>query len=332
MKYHQPRPNGEPFQSPNGHVYHVNEWHARQEKAKYHPGELTDEDLAIIESFDGTGPADKAAAARERALRPPVPPVAAAPASVDLTSLREATRFIVKAFDREPDPNFDRSRAEFEVRAQVAREVSVVPGAYDRIKFMIALGQFQQNPSGLTDGDLAQLSMIDPDLGDQARAARAGYSKAVEDEGAEALSQMPVSILGLKTYLARLEDTFSVWIKTAIHKVREAHVRLDVLEQRLVDPKDAGTQLPQALLQIKALVERVNFLEARPTMEYKGVLEPGKTYKPGHAVTWKGHIWVCRVETTAAPVFGEGPTVSPRPWTLAVKAGRDGKDAPSLSR
>ena len=77
--------------------------------------------------------------------------------------------------------------------------------------------------------------------------------------------------------------------------------------------------------QIKALMERVNHLEARPSVEYLGVYEPGNTYTRGNMVTFKGSIWSCKVDTTKdAPTFND-VAIGPRPWQLACRAGRDGE-------
>jgi hypothetical protein len=57
---------------------------------------------------------------------------------------------------------------------------------------------------------------------------------------------------------------------------------------------------------------------------YRGVWTTGKTYERGDSVTWAGSEWHANTTTTARP--GDG---SPA-WTLKVKRGRDGKDAPAV--
>lgn len=52
---------------------------------------------------------------------------------------------------------------------------------------------------------------------------------------------------------------------------------------------------------------------------YCGIFKEGDRYVPGDLVTWGGCLWHCDKETTEKP----GAT----DWTLAVKKGRDGKDA-----
>ena len=82
--------------------------------------------------------------------------------------------------------------------------------------------------------------------------------------------------------------------------------------------------------QIKALMERVNHLEARPSVEYLGVYEPGKTYTRGNMVTFKGSIWSCKVDTTKdAPTFNDVAT-DRVPGNSPVAPAVTGKDAPSL--
>lgn len=58
-----------------------------------------------------------------------------------------------------------------------------------------------------------------------------------------------------------------------------------------------------------------------PAVLYRGVFKDGTAYAPGDMVTWGGSTWHCDVETSEKP--GEGV----KAWTLAVKRGRDGKDA-----
>ena len=58
-----------------------------------------------------------------------------------------------------------------------------------------------------------------------------------------------------------------------------------------------------------------------PVPVYREVFRPGETYTAGDMVTWEGSTWMCRATTTTKP--GEGD----KAWRLAVKRGRDGKDA-----
>lgn len=53
----------------------------------------------------------------------------------------------------------------------------------------------------------------------------------------------------------------------------------------------------------------------------RGVYKDGQKYDAGDGVTWGGSYWLAQEKTTDRP--GEGSTA----WRLAVKKGRDGKDA-----
>lgn len=304
----------------------MHDWQLAREKAAAEPASLTERDFLIIEHFDGVKAAD---AARHAATPAPpvVPATKASPVAEAPVSLAVSTAIILKATKRDPDPAFDRVKFAAAARADRAEWAPIVPGAYDPIAFTVAHAQFKNHPAGLTDSDIAQLKLVDDDLGNEAMAARVGYVEAKSDEEHDSgLSHMPVSARGLIAFVGLVKDGFSVWISTLQRLARETRVRVDQLEQRLVDPKDASTALSQAQIQIKALTDRINHLEVRPTLEYQGVFESGKTYKRGDAVTWKGSVWIAHFETNAAPTFGV--TVGPRPWQLAVRAGRDGRDVP----
>jgi collagen type III alpha len=53
----------------------------------------------------------------------------------------------------------------------------------------------------------------------------------------------------------------------------------------------------------------------------RGVYKAGETYEPGDAVTWGGSLWIAQKQTDAKPDTPESG------FRLAVKRGRDGKDA-----
>ena len=59
---------------------------------------------------------------------------------------------------------------------------------------------------------------------------------------------------------------------------------------------------------------------AIPTIIDRGVYKAGETYAQGDAVTWAGSLWIAQEKTAEKPDSGQG-------WRLAVKRGRDGKDA-----
>jgi hypothetical protein len=61
--------------------------------------------------------------------------------------------------------------------------------------------------------------------------------------------------------------------------------------------------------------------EARlPIPMDRGIYKQGQTYGAGDGVTWGGSFWIAQEQTTEKPDTGKG-------WRLAVKKGRDGKDA-----
>jgi len=66
---------------------------------------------------------------------------------------------------------------------------------------------------------------------------------------------------------------------------------------------------------------------APPALIYRGVYEYGRRYEPGDVVTFGGSVWHCNAATGAKPDEHTDDPV--KPWTLAVKRGRDGKDAPA---
>lgn len=73
--------------------------------------------------------------------------------------------------------------------------------------------------------------------------------------------------------------------------------------------------------ELEELRKRIAELEARPQMKYCGVFEDDRAYGPGEFVTYGGSIWHCR---SAAAGGRPGSSSS---WQLAVKHGRDGRDA-----
>lgn|GEM_PF-5586328 len=70
------------------------------------------------------------------------------------------------------------------------------------------------------------------------------------------------------------------------------------------------------------LLERVEKLEAsRARSADRGAFRDGQTYELGDGVSHAGSYWLAQTATTERP--GEGS----KDWRLAVKKGRDGKDA-----
>jgi hypothetical protein len=74
---------------------------------------------------------------------------------------------------------------------------------------------------------------------------------------------------------------------------------------------------------VKALAAKVEELErgqSEPTLRYVGVWRSDRAYRQGDFVSHSGSLWHCNSPTDLRPGEGGG-------WQLAVKAGRDGKDA-----
>lgn len=79
-----------------------------------------------------------------------------------------------------------------------------------------------------------------------------------------------------------------------------------------------------SMAMVRALAERVDDLERRLAegrVEYRGVWSAGQTYRRGHLVTLHGNIFHCNRPTAGKPSEDHDG------WTLAVRKGRDGKDA-----
>lgn len=76
--------------------------------------------------------------------------------------------------------------------------------------------------------------------------------------------------------------------------------------------------------QIAALEKRIAELEARPIFEDAGVWAENRSYARGQGTTFDGSFWLAKRSTT----FGERPGGCDA-WRLAVKRGRDGRDARS---
>ncbi len=76
----------------------------------------------------------------------------------------------------------------------------------------------------------------------------------------------------------------------------------------------------------EALLNRIKHLEAQPSLEYKGVYEPGMTYLKNALTTFEGSLWLARSNTGSSPGNPGGSQ-----WKLVCKRGRDGKDANARS-
>jgi hypothetical protein len=76
-----------------------------------------------------------------------------------------------------------------------------------------------------------------------------------------------------------------------------------------------------AFARIEALERELNEAKAAPRLTYKGPWRQGVETLPGEFVTFQGSVWHCNKKTMSRP------SDDPAAYTLAVKAGRDGKDS-----
>ena len=99
----------------------------------------------------------------------------------------------------------------------------------------------------------------------------------------------------------------------------------------MIVDREFGAALSQYLRDaFTPVLKRVRTLEARlDTVEksltersYRGVYEPGARYKEHNWVTKGGSLWVALCDTDTEPGVGDSAH-----WKLAVKRGRDGRDA-----
>lgn len=131
------------------------------------------------------------------------------------------------------------------------------------------------------------------------------------------------------------KDGTSVHPDTIALMIREA---ADKLVANLPKPKDGqdgrdGFGLEDFQMALGADGRTVSFTFTRgelvieravriPAVIYRGVFKDGDTYTRGDLVTWGGSVFHCEAESTA-----EKPETGSADWKLAVKRGRDGKDA-----
>ena len=95
-----------------------------------------------------------------------------------------------------------------------------------------------------------------------------------------------------------------------------AHGIKDYVERKLAPLRISVAQLEAKNAALQAEIA------AHRSVRYMGVHKPGAEYSEGSLVTRDGSIFHCNRTTKAIP--GDGN----QDWTLAVKRGRDAKDAP----
>ena len=134
------------------------------------------------------------------------------------------------------------------------------------------------------------------------------------DEEAElrkTIPQMPLSQI-------RQPVSTGSMIRTIDQMCSQLHEKIADLEDRLSQTVTAHNA---AVGEVKSLRSQLAELKEQKALEYLGTHEQGRHYRKGDFVTYAGSLWHANEQTTQKP--GDGPA-----WTLAVKRGRDGKDAP----
>lgn len=161
---------------------------------------------------------------------------------------------------------------------------------YDTDKCSAAIDRYIADPKSLTDEDLEQFQIINPELADYARAKRAGFEEALTDEERER-NKKPLTF---GTFLMCMRTTVPQ-TSSMIYRIRDAHAKIEALEKRVQE------------------------LSARPELKYRGVFDAMNVYAEGHAATHQGGIWIAKRPTMKVPGNNNDD------WTLAVKSGRDAR-------
>jgi hypothetical protein len=218
-------------------------------------------------------------------------------------------------------------------------------------EFMKAAHLIHSNPLAITQYQLRVLRSTHPHFADEAEReqAEARSKLAIEEErraqqaaetrARQAQALPPVAKPdftndneSLAEWLKRNRKHLApVWLIGALYdqlagfaqqmnaKNKERNERLDKLEsqvQGLVARSggDAG--------QDSMVDARLKALESRPAVTYEGVWDVARTYGVGMMVTHSGGIWHAKTANVS-----RRPGTDPNIWVLAVKSGRDGKDA-----
>lgn len=326
---------GEYLEFAGGGVVQMSRYEEARKRVHAAPAEVTDDDLAVLENFGGVQEADRAATARRTALHPGPPPapsaVKAAPVDLD-ARLRAGTRLVQRALAADDIKDFDRAAFVARVVAQ-AKSAVVRIGIYDRVRYLTALAQFKAAPTGLTDDDLEQLRTVDAELGERARAAKAGYVEAQKAAPKDdPLATIPASVRGLVDTIKAVREDVEERLLTLFFRSRESAARLDALEATSSTKGDGNLSAA-----VQRLQQRVETLEARGSFDYRGVWEDGQEYTKGDFVTWGGAMWCCqKTHRGVKPVGDENDPAahdtSSRVWKLAVRRGREGKQGPPGGR
>jgi hypothetical protein len=149
-------------------------------------------------------------------------------------------------------------------------------GMWNPTCFEEARRRLQEAPARLTDTDLEHLSMFDP---------------ALAQHG--------------------LEQRFKALHPTPAPEPRQAPARKSAIDVEAF--ADAIVETIKGAL--SPLVARIEQLEHRPELQYRGVYEDNQAYGPGCLVTKGGSLWLCLAATTVAPGSNSN-------WRVIVKQGK----------
>jgi hypothetical protein len=133
-------------------------------------------------------------------------------------------------------------------------------------------------------------------------------------------------------YLSRLPASAETVLEAIAYGFRLAKELTDGLDARLkalesrtdaaAKPTHAGDGHAITEASVKSLAARLEALEARPAMIYRGLYDAGRAYSKGDCVTDRGSVWYCSAESISSVRPGDGSLA----WVLAVKRGRDAKE------
>jgi len=101
----------------------------------------------------------------------------------------------------------------------------------------------------------------------------------------------------------------------------KGHQIVTVASWIIAQKKRSEEWLRIAFERIDKLERELKQVKATPRLTYKGAWRQGQETLPGDFVTFQGSVWHCNKKTLSRP--GDDPGA----FTLAVKHGRDGKDA-----
>jgi hypothetical protein len=299
------------LETASGRPILMNRWTEARQKLGSDPASLTPVDIAVIEAWDGHQAADEAFEKRARALAGTVlTREQRAKARLEARQERRAERerATAQASAGGQAGSFDKAAYDQKV-ADYKRALNELPAldlsatVYDRKLYQQAAHRYLSDPTLLTEDDVKQLAVVDPDRADRARLLQRG----VEDPRYSI--DVPLSV----GQFVELREHDAAIIETYKHQIREAHKRITALEAKLEGLTDQ---------RFKAFERRLEQVEQRPGLAYKGVWPGDTTYQKGDVVSRSGGMWHCNQTTHEPPGNGHAA------WTLCVKSGERGPQGP----